>query len=62
MIRELKNIANQIANGRIRLYNALQGDCPKDEILKEIKNLESLELYLRTVIDNLKDKLEELTA
>jgi len=62
MITELKNIAIQIANARVRLSSPYQGKQTKEDILNEAKNLESLELQLRNLISELKDKLDELSA
>jgi len=62
MITELENIANQLANARVRLSSPYQDKQTKDDILNEAKNLESLESSLRNLIYELKDKLNELSA
>ena len=61
MVTELKNIANQIANSRVRLSSPYQGKQEKDDIIKEVKNLENLEIGLRNLINQLEDKLNELS-
>jgi hypothetical protein len=62
MITELENIAIQIANARVRLSSPYQGKQTKEDISNEAKNLEILELQLRNLISELKDKLDELSA
>lgn len=62
MITELKNIANQIANARVRLSSPYQGKQTKDDIINEARNLESLESQLRNLISELGDKLNELSS
>ena len=57
MISELKNIANQIANSRVRLlYYHLE----KETVSEEIKCMEGIEYSLRQLINELEEKIKAL--
>lgn len=60
MLTELKNIANQIANSRVRLESPFKGEQTREDVIKEAKNLESLESQLRNLIEEIQNKLNDL--
>ncbi|MCX6216514.1 hypothetical protein [Spirosoma sp.] len=59
MITELKNIAREIANSRVRLSHPYQGKQTRQDILDEAKRLENVELTLHRLITQLEEKIEK---
>ena len=60
MIQQLEQIANEIANSRVRLSNPFMGKQTRQDIIDEGKRMEYIEVNLRRTISDLKDKLDEL--
>ncbi|HLO43921.1 MAG TPA: hypothetical protein VK175_06275 [Leadbetterella sp.] len=56
----LINVADQIANARVRLSLPHQNNQTKEDIINESKNLESLEYQLRVIANELNEKLKSL--
>lgn len=57
MITELKNIASQIANHRVRLSHPYQGKQTRQDILDEVKRMEATEINLLNIISQLEAKI-----
>lgn len=60
MIEPLKQVANEIANSRVRLAHPLLGNQTKQDILDEVKNMENIESQLRCAISELEIKVKEI--
>lgn len=60
MIEDLKRVADEIANSRVRLAHPMLGDQSRQDILEEVKRIEHIEAYLRKCISVLEDKNKEL--
>ncbi len=61
MITDLKNIANEMANMRVRLLTPFQGKQTREDIIKEAKHLENIESQLRLIAIKFKDELKKLS-
>jgi hypothetical protein len=53
MIEDLKQIANEIANSRVRLASPLMEKQSRQDIIDEAKRMESIEANLRNAIAKL---------
>lgn len=60
MITELKEIARQIANHRVRLSHPYEGKQTRQDIIDEAKRMEATESSLYQVIYQLEEKIKEL--
>ena len=60
MIENLKRIADEIANSRVRLSRPMQGKQDRQDIIDEAKRLENLERDLRKYVSELQDKIQGL--